>query len=408
MPLSRCPLWKACLPLVLSALVVGCHRPAEEGAAAQTAPGASDDSSPGVIHPQRAVVRRRIEQPGYNIEPFQRTPVYAKIPGYVACVKVDIGDPVQPGQLLAELSVPEMQAELRQKEAAVRQAVAEIEQAQAAVRRAEAEQRRAQSQYERLARLGGSGGVIDRENVEETRFALEAAGAAVEKARADVGVARARQDAARQDVGHVQALLGYTHLEAPFKGVISRRGVDVGHFVQPAAGMRGEPLFVVDDIDRVRVFVDVPAADAIWVHSGQPAEVRVPGLAGEAFRGRVTRDARSLQPSNRTLRTEIDLPNPEHRLLPGMFAYVTITAEHPDVWALPRSAVKTGTDDAFAYLVTGDHARRTPLRVGLAGDDQVEIRQVQTGSAWRSLQNQDQFLTVFPSGDPAEVRLAPR
>lgn len=391
----------------LLAVTTGCNRPAEGPVLAETAGSPGPTIRP--IRPQRATVRRVIVQPGYNIEPFQRTPIYAKLAGYVRLVKADIGDPVEPRQLLAELSVPELDAQRRQKDAAVRQAAAEIMQARAATRRAEAELRRARSQYERLSRLGGSGGVLDRENVDETRLGAEVALAAVQKAQADVGVAQARHEAARQDLGHIDALLGYTHLVAPFKGVVSRRNVDVGHLVQPAAGTRDEPLFVVDDLERVRVFVDVPAADAVWVRRGDPAGVRVPGLSGAPFVGTVTRDAHTLQPNNRTLRTEIDLPNPDHRLLPGMFAYVTITPTRPNVWTLPVAAIAASGDNTYCYRVEEGHARRTRIQVGLAGDDLVEVTKIEEGEGsktrWRDMSGNDQFLATVPPGEPIEVSL---
>jgi RND family efflux transporter MFP subunit len=326
-----------------------------------------------VVHPERRTVRRLIQQPGYNIEPYQRTPIYAKLAAYVGKVRADIGDRVEKGQVLAVLRIPELEMELQQKEAAVRQAEAEITQAQAAVLRARAEHRRAQSQYERMARLGQSG-VTDRENIEETRFGFEAAEAAVAKAQADVTVARARRDVAKADRDHVKALLGYTEVVAPFKGVVTQRRVDVDHFVQPAdASGKGEPLFVVDQTDPVRVFVNVPELEAVWVTEGAKTVIRAQARPGMQFEGQVTRTSRALSPRERTLRTEIDLPNPQDRLLPGTFVYATIVAEHRGVWSLPVAAVVTKGDESFCYRVSDGRVRQTPLQVGLRGETFVEV-----------------------------------
>src|SRR4051812_9628103 len=118
----------SCLSLRLAALVLfglaaGCNRPAASPPAEATAPAATTVS---VTRPARKTVRHSIEQPGYNVEAFQQTPLFAKIAGYVEKVNADIGDRVTKGQVLAELSVPEMTVELKQKEAAVLQAEAEV------------------------------------------------------------------------------------------------------------------------------------------------------------------------------------------------------------------------------------------------------------------------------------------
>src|SRR5262249_34275708 len=159
-------------------------------------------------------VRRFIERPGYNIEADERTPLYAKIAGYVRKWHFDIGDSVHKDDVLAELYIPEMEVELKQKEASVRQASSEIEQAKTAVLRAQAELERAKSQYERLARAGRNG-VLDKEQVDESRFGFEAAQAAVAKAEADVEVAKARLEVAQADRDHIQTLLQYTKVLAP-------------------------------------------------------------------------------------------------------------------------------------------------------------------------------------------------
>src|SRR5438132_14004630 len=124
-----------------------------------------------------------------------------------------------------------MDVKLKQKGASVRQASSEIKQAEAAVLRWQAELKRAESQYQRLAKAGSSG-LLDKEQVEESRLGFEAAQAAVAKARADVSVAEARLDVAKADREHVQTLLQYTKIPAPFDGVITRRNVNTRDFVQ--------------------------------------------------------------------------------------------------------------------------------------------------------------------------------
>jgi RND family efflux transporter MFP subunit len=373
----------ATVGVILVTLVVGCKPPAggppEQGgqAAAAATPAVK------VVHPVKKDVRRRIERPGYNIEAYERTLVYAKIPGYVAEWKADMGDRVRKDQVLAELSIPEMDVELLQKKAAVQQAEAEIKQADAAKQRAEAELVRAKSQYERLDRLTQ---VLDKDQREEYRLGFEAAQAAVAKAVADVEVAKARLDVAKRDQQHVEALLKYKEIKAPFAGTITgRRSINTGDFVQPAAASKGEALFIVERIKPVRVFVNVPDVEAAWVRDGDTAFVRVQGLPGQSFKGTVTRLSKSLHPQARTLRTQIDLENKDEKLLPGMFVNATIIAEHKDVWTLPAAAVLTQGEETFCYRIENGKAVRTPIRVGLRGNEteneRVEVVKKQTKAA---------------------------
>jgi HlyD family secretion protein len=363
--------------VALLGVAAGCSRPPENAPDQGKPPG---PPAVKVVHPERKDVRRLIERPGYNVEADERTPLYAKVAGYVLKWNVDIGADVRKDDVLAELYVPEMEVELKQKEAAVRQAAAEIEQAKAAVQRAQADLGHSQSQYERMARIGKNG-TLDKEQVDEARLGFEAAGAGVAKAGADVEVAKARLEVAKADRDHVETLLQYTKIRAPYDGVVTRRSVNTGDFVQPAAANKGEALFVVERIKPVRVFINVPELEAGWVRDGDAAVIRVQGLQGQEFKGVVARTARSLDPQNRTLRTEIDLPNTEGKLLPGSFVNATIVAEHKGVWALPAAAVVGQGEQNYCYRVENGKAVRTPLRVGLRGGEWVEVLKKQTRPA---------------------------
>jgi RND family efflux transporter MFP subunit len=365
-----------CLPwaLMAAAALAGCERPAvappQPGPAA---PQPAEGPAVTTVRPERKTVRHPIEQPGFNIEAFQETALYAKVSGYVGKWNVDIGASVKKGDVLAELDVPEMVVEVKQKEAAARQAEAQVAQAKAAELTARARLDRAKSQYERLARVG-QGGVLDRENVDEARLGYEAARADVAKAAADVTAAGAAVEVAKANRDYARTMLRYTEIRAPYDGIVTQRNVNDRDFVRPAdAGVKGRPLYVVQQFDPVRVFVNVPGADAAWVNDGDPVSLRLHGAGGELFQGTVTRNARALDPQARTLRTEIDVPNPGHRLKPGMYVQARITVEHRDVWTLPAAAVLTEGDQTFCYTVAGGQAVRTPLQVGLRGGGLVEV-----------------------------------
>jgi RND family efflux transporter MFP subunit len=363
--------------VILPILASGCTQQptASSDQAAQTA----DSQKPALklVHPEKKDIRRMIERPGYNIQAFERTPLYAKIAGYVSKWNFDIGDAVHEGDVLAELYIPEMTVELKQKEAAVRQASSEIKQTEAAILRAQAELERTKSQYARLEKVNRSG-VLDKEQVDETRLGFEAAQAAVVKAHADVDVAKAKLEVAEADRDHVQTLLQYTQVKAPYDGVVTRRTVNKGDFVQPAAANKGEALFVIDRIKPMRVFVDVSELDAVWVHEGAAVHLHAQALPDQQFHGTVTRTTKSMDRQNRNLRVEIDLPNTDGKLLPGMYMTATLIVERKNVWTLPIAAVATQGEQNFCYRVENGVTVRTRIRVGLRGSEVVEVLSKQT------------------------------
>jgi RND family efflux transporter MFP subunit len=295
----------------------------------------------------------------------------------------------------------------RERLPAVEQATAEIKQADAALLRARAESVRAKAQYERLDRLTQ---VLDKDQRDEFRLGAEAAKAGEVKAEADVDVAKARLKRAEKDRDYVETLLQYTKIPAPFDGrVTGRRTISTGDFVQPAAG-KGESLFVVERINPVRDFIQVQEEENVWVREGDAALIRVEGFPGPPFKGKVTRTSKSLNPQNRTLRTQVDLQNDDGKLLPGMFVNATIIAEHKSVWSLPAAAVLTKGEQAFCYRVENAKAVRTPIRVGLRSNEKdselVEVMKKQTKPAKAGEEGQWEDFTgeeVIIVSDPASL-----
>jgi RND family efflux transporter MFP subunit len=372
----------------------------------QPAP-ASTKAALRVVHPERATVRHAIAQPGFNIEPFQETLLFARISGYVEKWNADIGDRVHKGDLLAVLAVPEMAVDLKQKEASVRQAAAQVQQARATILSAQAQLERSKKQYERFQRL--SQGVIEKENVDEVRLGYDMASAGLEKARADVAAAEAHLEVTQAMRDYSKTMLQYTQVPAPYDGVVTQRHVNDGDLVQPAGtGAKGKPLFVVQQVDPVRVFINIPGSDAPWIHDGDSVSLRLQGAGGELYQGKVTRTARSLNPQARTLRTEIDLPNPHGKLLPGMHVQATLTVEHRGVWTLPASAVVTEGEHTYCYQVVEGKAVRMPLQVGLSGGGLVEVLKKQLPSVssgederWEDIRG-DEEVVASPSAGLSE------
>jgi len=137
----------------------------------------------------------------------------------------------------------------------------------------------------------------------------------------------------------------YSQIVAPFDGVVARRLVNRGDLVQAATATRMTPLFTVQRIDIIRVFCDVPESDVSHLHIADPAIVKPFGFDGKPFIGNVTRFSTRLNPETRNMRTEIDLPNPEERLYPGMYAEVSLEMNRrPDVLTVPAAAVGSDGD----------------------------------------------------------------
>jgi RND family efflux transporter MFP subunit len=420
---------RALAPLCLAAsalmlmTTVGCSRPSTASPPGPTAAAGPAAPTPvTIVKPERKTVRRTIGQPG-QIEAFQQTPIFAKIPGFVQKVRVDIGDRVKAGDELAVLWVPEMDEELKQKQALVVQAAAEVAQAEknheaavAHVQYAAATVERWRSEFERLDRVLKDGKVIDKQTVEETRFQWQASKAGLDeatakrdKAQADVRVAKARVQVAEADARRMAALVDYARIRAPYDGVVTRRYIDEGHFIQPAAaGAKGEPLYVVMQADPVRIFVDVPETDVSRVSDGMPARIRIQALQGKEFDGKVTRSSFAVDPRTRTLRTEIDVPNPRGVLRPGLYAYVSIKLEHANAWTLPASALVIQGDDAYCYRVENGKAVRTPLRLGLREGALAELLQKRTGAdKWEDVTGVEEIVQTNPAaltdGQPVAI-----
>jgi multidrug efflux pump subunit AcrA (membrane-fusion protein) len=413
--------------LLLVAVAAGCNRqpPAPPPAAAAA-------STITTVKPERKPVKRTVEQPG-TVQAFEEVVLFAKIPGYVRGLAadpdkaalaahdrfIDIGSRVKKDQVLAELSVPELEEEFKQKEATVRQYEAEVVQAKkalaaatagvasakamvaeakAGLTRTQALYDRWQSEAARVERLV-AGGVIDSQTRDETLNQFKAAEASkaestakvttaeaavakaqadADKAVADVTATEARLDVAKADGRRVDALRGYTRVKAPFDGVVTRRAVATGDFIA-ADGKHG--LFAVARTDPVRVVIQVPEADAGLIVVGQQLKLTLPTSSAAGETGTVTRTSWSLEPGSRTLRAEVDLPNAAGAVRPGMYAYARLTVELPAEWSVPAAAIGKINDEPVAYLVEDGKAVRVAVQLA-RGDAQVtQVRRYKKAAA---------------------------
>jgi RND family efflux transporter MFP subunit len=415
--------------VIAGALAVntGCNRssPASSGP-----PVASADRAPvkvAVVRPKRTTLALSVSQPG-RVQAFEQTPIYPKISGYVQDY-VDIDEEVKEGQTLATLFVPERVEELKLKdqlikqsekalevaEARVQAAAAQVKESQAGVSRAEANHESWRLEYGRISKLTGSAvddstkdqtwnqlqsakaGWSEMEaKVESAKAALREREAARNKAQVDIAVAKAERDVAA-------TYLNYAKLLAPFNGIVTRRNFNKGDFVQPPAAGKGEPLFVVERRDKMRVFVEVPESDSAWVKKGAKAVIRVPALQGQEFPADVTRTSYSLDQTTRTLLAEIDLPNPQDQLRSNMYAFAVITAERPDVLAVPSSAILTQGEitsgyQSLCFLLRDGKAVRTRVNVGRRAGQLTELLQKQKpDGGWDPFSGNEEIIANPPA-----------
>src|SRR3984893_7312882 len=337
------------------------------------------DSPPRVevVRPRRVTVAQRL-QTNATLEAFEETDLFAKVSGYLSDVRVDIGDHVKAGQVLAVIDVPEMKQELAEAKAQLESKRSSLESARRQLDHNKANLALQNALSKDRDQLGeGRGFISDR--------TLDQVHATAEIAKADFGVAEANRDLAANQVDvaaatveKIKTLLAYTQIVAPFDGVVARRQVNRGDLVQAATATGTTPsagsLFTVQRIDTIRVFCDVPENDVPHLHVGDPAIVKPSGFDGKPFIGKVTRFSLRLDPETRNMRTEIDLPNPEERLYPGTYAEVSLEMNrHADALTVPTAAVGSDGDGNFVYTITDNRITRLAVKTGLTDDSRIEV-----------------------------------
>lgn len=261
-----------------------------------------------------------------TIEAFFSTDLFANTSGYVSRVNNDIGDRVKQGDLLAVIDNPELQAQFDRAEAAVQQATAALDVAKRQLAGLQADLVLQEVTLNRQKALF-TGNVSSAQMLDEARARHGVSSANVETGKARITSAEADLQMAKAEAERLRALLQYDRIVAPFDGVVTRRLVNPGDLVQGGTSPRTDPLFTCQRLDVVRVFAEAPEATASAIHSGLPVDVRVYGPTAVVVHGTVTRVAGSLLAATRTMRVEIDLQNNNGKLLPGMYAQVTLQLE---------------------------------------------------------------------------------
>lgn len=352
--------------------------------------------------PQEKTLRRTTAQPG-TARAYYEADLHAKVAGYAGEPKVDIGDVVKAGQVLLVIEVPEMQkayerasaeaqrltADIKRAEAAEQVAAAQVQQAGADIEKSVAQMAADQSEYDRVENLVKTG-VVTGKVKDEAENRLLAAKAQLSSIRQNLNVAKANANAAAADTAasksaatvafksleEMKVMMEYAFIKAPFAGVVTYRGVSPGDLVRNSATFApAKPLFVLAKTDVLRLSVEVPERDAVWVDPGDAAEIKFSALPGKVLKGVVARTSGSLDPQTRSLTVEIDLPNKDGKLLPGMYGTVVITMSEKTALLVPSHTIRfdlTG-GKPVVYVVNNGSVSLVPVSLGSDDGHHIEV-----------------------------------
>jgi RND family efflux transporter MFP subunit len=353
-----------------------CTRTDAAGKKSEVAPAHDSPATVSVAKASRADLAGDLALTA-EFEPFQQVDVMAKIAGYIRSIRVDAGDRVHEGQLLATLEIPEMEDDLTKAAAVIDESDAEIATASNELSRAEEAYALAHLSYTRIADvIKREPGLVPQQEVDEARSRDLMAQLQIATAKSRIRAAEQKARVAQADQTRFQTLHKYMTISAPFEGVVTKRYANVGSMIQAgtASQTQAMPIVQLSQNNLLRLILPVPESAVARVHVGETVEVRVSSL-GKTFPGRVARFADKIQPSTRTMDTEVDVPNPGLTLIPGMYAEVSLRVdERRNALSVPLEAVDRSGPAPRVYTVVSPGAIRiTPVKLGLESGQLVEV-----------------------------------
>jgi len=367
-----------------------------------------------VVKPRKGGQQRLTIQPG-TIHAIESVDLYAKSSGFLLSQSVDIGSVVNKGEILAEIDAPEVLADVVEAEAAVNVAESDLARKQAHISTAQAEKKAAQAavaeseadldrlkaareldakRLERAAELYARK-AVSRQDIDEHQHILvqstaaertgraaiekfeiqaDAVEARVRQAMADAVVAESSLKLAQARAARARVSVAFTRIAAPFDGVVVQRNFFPGDFVRSAVNGTDRPLLRVIRTDLMRVVVKVPDLDVPQLDVGDKAVVVVDALKGREFSGKVTRLGQTEDTASRTMRAEIDLPNPDGHLVDGMYGRVTIELTSPsEDLTIPSTAVMSHGKDGKGVVQVVENGQVRHADVKLGHDDGLTV-----------------------------------
>ena len=366
-------LFVAVLVLVIAGAITLLQRRAQYEALAKNTEEISIPTV-AVIHPALENSDEDLVLPG-TLQAYVESPIYARTNGYLKRWYHDIGTRVRQGELLADIETPEIDQQLSQAKAdlATAQANANLSQITA-------------TRYEELIRTDG----VSKQEVDN--------------ASGDLAAKKAIVASAEANVRRLEQLESFKHIYAPFSGVITKRNVDIGNLIN-AGNTGSQLLFSLSQTDPIRVYVSVPEQNAPAIHAGLGAYLELTQYPGKKFQGKVVRTAEAIDPSSRTLLTEVDVPNRGGELLPGGYAQVHLQVSVTgDRLQVPVNALLFRSEGLRAVVVDANH--KTHLRALTIGRDygtSLEVLQGLNAADWIVLNPPDSL----DEGESVKVKEVP-
>jgi RND family efflux transporter MFP subunit len=312
-----------------------------------------------------------------ELVPFQEIDVYAKESGYVKKLNVDYGTHVKAGQVMAILEIPELEAQLQEDQAEIKNAINQVSRAQHELYRYEAQYKALHLQYTRLNGVFESQpGIVAQQEVDDAQGKDLAASSQVDAGHAALEAAQSQLSVASAKLGHDQSLFDYSKITAPFAGVVTERYANLGTLVQAGTGSSTQamPIVRLSQDDLFRLVIPVPESYVRYIHVGDHVDVHVPSL-NRTFPGKVARFSVDVREDTRTMHTEVDVLNPQHVLLPGLYADAELQLDRKDdVPTVPLQAVNHEGNKITVFVVNrNDELEDRAVQLGLQTASDAEI-----------------------------------
>ena len=312
-----------------------------------------------------------------EFRPFQQVDVHAKVAGYIRQIFVDVGDKVRTGQTLAILEVPELNAQVMGAQADIRRSQDAIRHAQSEIERAESTHQAYHAAYTRLKQASeGRPGLIAEQKLDDSLAKDQETDAQIRSARAALAESQNQLGMAQATLDRLSALQAYSHITAPFAGVVTKRYADTGALIQAgtASETQSMPVVQLAEWSLLRLVIPVPESAVPQLQLGSTVQVHVPALNRD-FQGRVARFADALNNETRTMHTEIDVANASGALKEGMYAEATLAVDRRDnALTIPIQAVER--NDSGAKVLIVDQQGKVQVRdvkLGMESRDRIEV-----------------------------------
>jgi RND family efflux transporter MFP subunit len=312
-----------------------------------------------------------------ELVPFQEIDVYAKESGYVKRLTVDYGARVKAGQVMAVLEIPELEAQLQEDQAEIKNANNQVTRAQHELARYQAQYKVLHLQYTRLSGVFESQpGIVAQQEVDDAQGKDLAASSQVDAGEAALEAARSQLSVARAKLSHDQSLFDYSKITAPFSGIVTQRYANLGTLMQAGTGSSTQamPLVRLSQDDLFRLVIPVPESYVRYIRVGDPVKVHVPSLT-RTFPGKVTRFSVDVRSDTRTMHTEVDVPNPQRVLIPGLYADAQLDLDRQvDIPAVPIQALNHEHDKTTVLVVNANGVlEQRAVQVGLETSSDAQI-----------------------------------